>query len=65
MPCNTVADLWVDPHLEATGYWHTLAHPVLGELRIPGPPYHLSRTPASPRLAPRLGQHDSWLGDLA
>jgi crotonobetainyl-CoA:carnitine CoA-transferase CaiB-like acyl-CoA transferase len=58
MPCNTVADLWVDPQLEATGYWRELAHASLGQLRVPGPPYELSRTPASPRLAPLLGEHD-------
>jgi crotonobetainyl-CoA:carnitine CoA-transferase CaiB-like acyl-CoA transferase len=56
-PCNTVADLWIDPQLEASEYWRTLAHPALGPLRVPGPPYDLSRTPASPRLAPRLGEH--------
>jgi formyl-CoA transferase/CoA:oxalate CoA-transferase len=41
-------------------------HPTAGRLRLPGPPYKLSETPAAIRTAPPLlGQHtDQILTDL-
>lgn len=51
-PVNTVADLAVDPHLEAAGFWREGDHPVVGPHRHPGAPFtgaegwwHWSRAP--------------------
>mgnify|MGYP001373235834 CR=1 FL=1 len=57
-PVNTVADLLQDPHLEARGYWTTVSHPILGEMRMPRHPYRLSQTPVTPGRAPLLGEHN-------
>ena len=35
-PVNTLDDLFVDPQLEATGYWQEVDHPTEGKLRMPG-----------------------------
>ncbi len=57
-PVSTVGDLLSSPHLNARGFFATWAQPGIGELRLPGAPYLLSRTPWRLRLpAPALGQH--------
>ncbi|HEY2887172.1 MAG TPA: CoA transferase [Candidatus Limnocylindrales bacterium] len=56
-PVNDLAGVLADPQLRARGFWATVVDP---ETRIateyPGPPYRLSRTPATPaRPAPAAG----------
>ena len=43
------ADLVRCPQLEARGFWAEVDHRVAGRLRLPGPAYRASRTPASGR----------------
>ncbi|MGH8289594.1 MAG: CaiB/BaiF CoA transferase family protein [Steroidobacteraceae bacterium] len=59
-PVNTVADLFREPQLRANAFFRELPEPELGTVvSYPGPPYKLSRTPASVTSgAPHLGQHD-------
>ncbi|MCU0757938.1 MAG: CoA transferase [Steroidobacteraceae bacterium] len=55
---NSLEDLAVDPHLQATGFWQTVEHPTEGTLRMPKFPVNFGSTPASIRRhAPRLGEH--------
>ena len=57
-PVNTLEDLFVDPQLEATGYWQEVDHPSEGKLRLPGIAPRFSKTvPEITRLQPRLGEH--------
>lgn len=65
-PVNDVAAVFEDPQLAAREFFVDVEDPKLGRLRYPGPPYRLSRTPASPaRPAPEPGQHtDEVLGDI-
>lgn len=65
-PVNDVAAVFEDPQLAARGFFVDVEDPKLGRLRYPGPPYRLSRTPASPASpAPEPGQHtDQVLADL-
>lgn len=58
-PVNTIADIIQDPHLAARGYWTTVAHPLLGDLRLPGAPFRLSATPLTSGPAPLLGQDNA------
>jgi len=58
-PVSHLGDLLDSPHLKARGFFVEIAHPIAGELRYPGAPYHLERTPwAIRRPAPTLGQHN-------
>jgi crotonobetainyl-CoA:carnitine CoA-transferase CaiB-like acyl-CoA transferase len=57
-PVNTLDDLFVDPQLNATGYWQEVDHPTEGKLRMPGIAPTFFGTPAEvTRLQPRLGEH--------
>jgi crotonobetainyl-CoA:carnitine CoA-transferase CaiB-like acyl-CoA transferase len=57
-PVNTLEDLFVDPQLNATGYWQEVEHPSEGKLRMPGIAPRFSKTqPEITRLQPRLGEH--------
>ncbi|TBR28757.1 MAG: hypothetical protein EPO10_11385 [Reyranella sp.] len=57
-PVNTLDDLFVDPQLEATGFWKEVEHPTEGKLRMPDIPPRFSKTqPEITRLQPRLGEH--------
>lgn len=54
-PVNGVEELAQSRQLEARDWWREVAHPELGVLLLPGPPWLLSGTPAGPRgAAPRL-----------
>ena len=61
VPCGVVRDLaaaFSDPQVAALDLVQTLAHPTAGDIRVVGPPYHLSATPPTIRLPPPLlGQH--------
>jgi crotonobetainyl-CoA:carnitine CoA-transferase CaiB-like acyl-CoA transferase len=57
-PVSTMGDLLASPHLAARGFFATLAHPVAGNVTMPGAPYKLGATPWTLRTpAPCLGQH--------
>ena len=57
-PVNTLDDLFVDPQLEATGFWKEVDHPTEGKLRMTDIPPRFSKTkPEVTRLQPRLGEH--------
>jgi formyl-CoA transferase len=57
-PINTVPQALADPQVMALGAVRTLPHPTAGEIRVVGPPIHLSETPVEPRSAPpRHGEH--------
>lgn len=57
-PLNTVEDLLLDPHLQATGQIVKLEHPTEGSLRTVAPVGNYSRTPPGIyRHAPNLGEH--------
>jgi crotonobetainyl-CoA:carnitine CoA-transferase CaiB-like acyl-CoA transferase len=69
VPCGAVHDLHAvfnDPQVAALGAVHELDHPTAGAIKVVGPPYRLSATPASVRTPPPLlGQHtDTTLHDL-
>ena len=58
-PVKDFRDVVEDPHLAAREFFAETEHPRAGALRLPGAPYHLSRTPAAVRRpAPLLGQHN-------
>lgn len=57
-PVNTLTDVASDPQVLANEYIQDYDHPVLGQVKLVGPPVQFSATPArvsSP--APELGQH--------
>ncbi len=57
-PINTVDRALGDPQVQARGMVAEVNHPKAGRLRLPGPPFKLSDTPATVRSAPPLlGQH--------
>jgi formyl-CoA transferase/CoA:oxalate CoA-transferase len=57
-PINTVDRALGDPQVLARGMVVEVDHPTAGRLKLPGPPYKLSETPATVRSAPPLlGQH--------
>jgi formyl-CoA transferase len=57
-PINTVTQAFADPQVQALGIVRTLPHPTAGEVKVVGPPFHLSETPAETRTAPPLlGEH--------
>ncbi len=65
-PINTVDRALCDPQVQARGMVGEVDHPKAGPLKLPGPPYKLSGTPATLRTAPPLlGQHtDEILAEL-
>ncbi len=57
-PMNTLADVFADPHLRATGYFGEVDHPTEGRLTSLKTPSEWSETPPEYRHpAPRLGEH--------
>jgi crotonobetainyl-CoA:carnitine CoA-transferase CaiB-like acyl-CoA transferase len=55
---NELADIVADPHLAATGYFHTVEHPSEGTIRAMAVPSEWSQSaPQYRRHAPRLGEH--------
>jgi succinate---hydroxymethylglutarate CoA-transferase len=61
VPCgriNSVAEAFADPQTQARAMIETVEHPTIGDLKLVGPPYKFSGTPASVRRPPpRLGEH--------
>ena len=55
---NTAADVFSDPVIVDRGYWRTLPHEVIGDVRVAGPPFTWSGEDATPTApAPLLGEH--------
>jgi crotonobetainyl-CoA:carnitine CoA-transferase CaiB-like acyl-CoA transferase len=58
------ASLSRDPHLRARGVFGRVAHPLLGELQVVGPPFRMEGVRV-PGPAPLLGQHNEYvLGEI-
>jgi crotonobetainyl-CoA:carnitine CoA-transferase CaiB-like acyl-CoA transferase len=61
VPCGAVRDLhtiFTDPQVAALETVRAINHPTAGSIRVVGPPYRFSATPAEIRLPPPLlGQH--------
>lgn len=56
-PVNSIADLLVDEHLQAVGFFRREQHPSEGEIIAMRPPVRFSRTPCeSDKPAPPLGK---------
>ncbi len=69
VPCGpvlTAAELMIEPHLRARGFFERVTHPDAGTWDMEGPIYRLSPGPAHIRInAPRFGEHTAWaLGHL-
>lgn len=69
VPCGAVHNLqqvFSDPQVQALGSVQELEHPTAGPIKVVGPPYRMSATPASVRLPPPLlGEHtDAVLREL-
>jgi crotonobetainyl-CoA:carnitine CoA-transferase CaiB-like acyl-CoA transferase len=59
---HSVDTLLDDPHLQAVGFFRTLAHPTEGRIRTPAPVGRYSATPPSiHRPTPRTGEHSAEL----
>ena len=57
-PVSTMGDLMRSEHLRARGFFATWSQPGVGDVTVPGAPYHFSETPWRLRSpAPRLGEH--------
>jgi CoA:oxalate CoA-transferase len=59
-PVQDIAQVAVDPQVNARGMFVDIDHPSLGPVRFSGNPIKLSRTPtAEPFAPPELGEHTS------
>jgi crotonobetainyl-CoA:carnitine CoA-transferase CaiB-like acyl-CoA transferase len=57
-PVNDLIDLQDDPQVLDNKYVMDFDHPAHGPIKIVGPPFHFSETPAEVRRpAPEFGQH--------
>ena len=58
VPLHDLDSLIDDPHLEAVGFFHEMAHPTEGTIRLTGIPSRWSETPpAITAHPPALGEH--------
>lgn len=64
-PINTLLEASNDPDVLANGYVTHVDHPTHGRLKVHGSPWQFSETPATPGIAPELGEHnDAVLSEL-
>ena len=55
---NDVSEAAIDPQVLANDYVTNFHHPILGEVKVPGVPFSLSKMEAGPRTkAPDIGEH--------
>ncbi|MFC7166639.1 CaiB/BaiF CoA transferase family protein [Halospeciosus flavus] len=55
---RNMAEVFDDPQVQARGMLERVDHPTAGEVKMPGSPMHLSRTPTCvERYPPLLGEH--------
>lgn len=69
VPCgavHTLQEVFSNPQVAALGSVHELEHPTAGTIKVVGPPYRMSASPASVRTPPPLlGEHtDAVLHEL-
>jgi len=58
-PVNTAKDIVESEQFNAAGFFKTITHPVMGEVKCPTAPYRFSKTPWSvKRAAPLLAEHN-------
>ncbi len=58
VPVLSPAEYVNHPHPAERGFWEESTHPVIGDFRTAGPPFHMEKTPFRPmRPAPLLGEH--------
>ncbi len=58
-PVQTMADISDSVQLRERGYFVEFPHPAVGDLRYPGAPFRMSKTPRrQSRPAPTLGEHN-------
>lgn len=61
-PVLTIPELMEDPHLNARGFWETVAHDPAGVWRMEGPLWRYGRTPGHVRTAgPNFGEHNEYV----
>lgn len=60
-PALEVDELLVHEQLVARGYWQPSAHPVVGDILLPGAPFRLPESPFEASRAPLLGEHTEAL----
>lgn len=60
-PVLDARDLMADPHLAARRFIVTVDHPVMGTLKMPGPPIRLTETPPRPTPPPLLGEANQYV----
>jgi crotonobetainyl-CoA:carnitine CoA-transferase CaiB-like acyl-CoA transferase len=55
----TPAEVIAEPHLKERGFFPSVPHPAVGEVRITASPYHLDGRPVLPRgpAAYHVGEH--------
>lgn len=59
VPVNTAHDLCECEQYQHRGYFKSVTHPSLGDMKYPSVPYRMSKTPVSIQTpAPTLGQHN-------
>ena len=59
---STQREVFVDPHLEQTGFHWTTDHAALGPWKYPRLPLELSDVPVvPPKAAPMLGEHNDYV----
>jgi crotonobetainyl-CoA:carnitine CoA-transferase CaiB-like acyl-CoA transferase len=58
-PLYNIREVAENRQYQARDYFQQCEHPIAGRFKMPGPPYRMSRTPATVRRpAPRLGEHN-------
>lgn len=60
-PALEVEELLTHEQLVARHYWQPSAHPVVGHILLPGPPFRMPASPVEPDRAPLLGEHTEVL----
>lgn len=56
---NTAQDIVESEQFNAVGFFKSIIHPVMGEVKFPTAPYRFSKTPwRAKRAAPLLGEHN-------
>ena len=65
-PVVTIDEVYKDPQLVFRSYFQDVAHPAVGEVKLPGAPFIMTESPwAIRRPAPLLGEHNHQVyGDL-
>lgn len=57
-PVQTMDEVVESDHLAHRGYFVEMEHPVAGQVKMPGIPFQLPRSPWQSKPAPQLGEHN-------